>query len=256
MKNSGKMIAVVAASSLLAGCQSFPFAQLGFGKARSARIAPKVQDGPEFSAAVLADGRAQLRSGQISAAVASFRIAALDPTTQADANNGLGVAYAKLGRPDLANRFFRTAAMLEPGNPKFAANLARLQNNVYFAQQEQSPAPEDQPAELALAAAQPKLVEVVKPAVLAVADHVSIQTTPEARLTRVSRGEIHINSGSQEGAAPTMKVEYRSAKARDNSDRADTLAAAVEAQYPVRVPLTGHSKSIRPAYPVRIDLTK
>jgi tetratricopeptide (TPR) repeat protein len=44
----------------------------------------------------------------------------------AAAYNGLGVAYARIGRSDLAYRFFKKAAMSEPDNPVYWRNLAIL----------------------------------------------------------------------------------------------------------------------------------
>lgn len=257
MNSTGKLIAVLMASSLVTGCQSFPLAKLGFGKARPAPAMQRPEEGPEFSAAVLAEGREQLRQGKLSAAVASFRMAAADPSTRAEANNGLGVAYAKIGRADLADRYFRTAALLDPANIKFAANLARLQRaEMYAVRQIEAEAVAVAVATEFVAVPQP--VTAAPPVEVALSDHVSIQPDPASRVTRVSRGEIRIASRTLNATAPTMRVEYRPSKvaAPPAPDTDEAPAATGKTQYPVRVALVQRSQTIRPAYPVRLDLTR
>ncbi|MDZ4306991.1 hypothetical protein [Allopontixanthobacter sp.] len=253
MKNANKVIAILLTSALLSGCQSFSFSKLGFGKPRPVAQMPPIIEEP--SSVTLAEGREQMRQGNISAAVASFRIASLDPDARADANNGLGIAYAKLGRADLADRYFRTAALLDPANTKYAANLARLQSAEYFAMRARDEA------------ATPKLVEEAPPATPAtfaaafetpVTEHVSVTKAPTSRLLRISRSEVRISGGVQAASAPTrMQVGYRQAKnsAPVKSDESEPAKGAVP-EYPLRVALVTKSKTIRPAYPVRIDLTK
>ena len=81
----------------------------------------------QTAVASLQEGRQALARGEIASAIVSFRIAALDQNSIAAAHNGLGVAYAKLGRDDLAERYFRQAATEDPAEPKYSANLARLE---------------------------------------------------------------------------------------------------------------------------------
>ncbi len=262
MNNAGKMIVALMASSLLAGCQSFPLSKLGFGKPKPSASMPAILDEP--GSVVLAEGQEQLRQGNISAAVASFRIAALDADTQADASNGLGIAYAKLGRADLADRYFRSAALLDPANTKYAANLARLHQAEYFAMRSREDAAI---AQAAASAVQDKPVSDSFAAAFEtpVTNHVTVTGRHAAQLTRVSRGEIRITGASAAHNAPSMKVEYRpvrsaaSAGAKDDaaSSQATKQAAADQGlEYPVRVALAPKSKTIRPAYPVRIELNK
>src|SRR3546814_7754482 len=56
-------------------------------------------------------------------------MAALNPDAAPEAYNGLGVAYARLGRADLAERYFKMALSMEGTNPRFAANLERFYNS-------------------------------------------------------------------------------------------------------------------------------
>ena len=72
-------------------------------------------------------GKRALADGQYGAAVAALRLARLDPGCAAEATNGLGVAYAQLGRDDLAERYFREAVAMDPQDRRFTANLARFE---------------------------------------------------------------------------------------------------------------------------------
>jgi tetratricopeptide (TPR) repeat protein len=166
----------------------------------------------------LDEGRGQLRAGNVSAAVASFRIALLDPATRAEASNGLGVAYAKLGRQDLAERYFQGAMMAEPTNSKYVANLLRLQQQVMLATR----------------------TSAFEAAALS-----HLEGTAEARsqreplvsgtVTRVSRGEVVVHARGNLGNAPAMAVAYRDAAAEKPVEPAALAASA--AGYPVRVAL-------------------
>ncbi len=80
----------------------------------------------EDSDAALAMGRRQLATGQFGLALETFRSVLRRNPRSAAAQNGLGVAYAKIGRADLARRHFEHALAAEPANTAFARNLARL----------------------------------------------------------------------------------------------------------------------------------
>lgn len=107
----------------LGGCQAS-----GSGQARLDIRVP-AQAAPEaFGSDRLQQGRDQLARGEIAAAIASFRNGLQQPETAVAALNGLGAAYAQLGRADLAERYFREAATRDPSDPRSARNLARLQS--------------------------------------------------------------------------------------------------------------------------------
>jgi len=74
----------------------------------------------------IAAGRAALVSGQYGAAVSAYRNARLSPAHAPEAYNGLAVAYAGIGRPDLAERYFRQAVAMAPDDRWFRTNLARF----------------------------------------------------------------------------------------------------------------------------------
>ncbi|MCT2400068.1 tetratricopeptide repeat protein [Novosphingobium mangrovi (ex Huang et al. 2023)] len=89
----------------------------------------------------LQQARAELTAGNLATAARLFRVAQRQGDTLADASNGLGVVYARLGRPDLADRYMQMAAALEPANPKFAANIQRLHGTVRFAHDDAASGP-------------------------------------------------------------------------------------------------------------------
>lgn len=84
----------------------------------------------EYFADQLEAGRTHLANGRVSAAINAFRQARMHRDYAADAANGLAVSYARIGREDLAERYFREAIALAPGNEKFARNLARLEGRM------------------------------------------------------------------------------------------------------------------------------
>ena len=111
-------LALVALATSLGGCKSFVQA---FDFSRSSSQ-PQYAIGP----ADLDEGRAQLRAGSPGNAIAPLHRAALVPELRGEALNALGVAYAKLERADLAERYFVAAARHDSGNERFAANLDRF----------------------------------------------------------------------------------------------------------------------------------
>lgn len=77
-------------------------------------------------ASLLQRGRAHLDAGMDALAIESFRGEIRRNPDSADAYNGLAVAYGRIGRPDLAQRYFETALAKDPANFRIQANLARL----------------------------------------------------------------------------------------------------------------------------------
>ena len=114
------LILAVAGTAILTGCGS-PLSRIRLTGAPTQELtaAPINSD--------LAAGRRALADGQYGAAVAALRLARLDPGCAAEATNGLGVAYAQLGRDDLAERYFREAVAMDPQDRRFTANLARFE---------------------------------------------------------------------------------------------------------------------------------
>lgn len=77
-------------------------------------------------ASMLQRGRAQLDAGLNALAIEAFRAEIRSNPDSADAYNGLAVAYGRIGRDDLAQRYFETALAKDPANGKAQSNLARL----------------------------------------------------------------------------------------------------------------------------------
>jgi hypothetical protein len=73
--------------------------------------------------AALAEGRTHLAAGNAAQAISSFRLALSADQSSIAALNGLGIAYDRLGRNDLARRHFETALSLEPDAADIAYNL-------------------------------------------------------------------------------------------------------------------------------------
>lgn len=77
-------------------------------------------------------GRAHLAAQRNGLAIEAFNRALVFGEPAAPAFNGLGVAYARLGRADLAYRFFTQASAADPANPLYARNLATLTQSAGF----------------------------------------------------------------------------------------------------------------------------
>jgi Flp pilus assembly protein TadD len=232
-----KVSATLLATVALSGCASI-FGH-GFADHGTAQSAPVLSVGT----IELAAARRAMDAGMTAEAIDHFRAAQTDPQALPAASNGLGVAYARLGRFDLADRYFRMAMALEPANQRFAANMLRLQGDYALAQ--------------ARAAETTRLAEAAKPAVaVAAADR------PGA-LERVSRGEVRIRTVPVAAAAPVAVVASRDAlPARTTGPvSGQSIRARAPAGYPVRIDLTKNAGSAggdlaRVEYPQRVDLSK
>jgi tetratricopeptide (TPR) repeat protein len=109
----------------LAGCSSiFGHGKSSIASARSSNVEDIYRD---YAADQLELGRGMIQQGAYTAALEALRRASFHPATAAAAHNAMGVVYAKLGRKDIAERMFRLAINENPGDPKFASNLERLE---------------------------------------------------------------------------------------------------------------------------------
>lgn len=117
------VLAVAVSAPLLGGCALFspePLAK------QSRNWVPDKRDPQEYAQSQMDMGKEALALEQYGLAIISFRNALRFPAHRAEAENGLGVAFAKIGRNDLARRYFAAAAERDPSDKRFSANLARL----------------------------------------------------------------------------------------------------------------------------------
>ena len=118
-----EMMLTIGLSGVVAGCSAFqPQAELNIRAVDSQQLT-----GDETNP--IAEGRAKLALGQNGLAISAFRAALREQPESADAYNGLGIAYDRIGRKDLAQRYFELAVAGEPDNAKFSGNLARFFEN-------------------------------------------------------------------------------------------------------------------------------
>jgi hypothetical protein len=245
MRSSHKSLLLLAfAVPLAGGCSSL------FGRTATLKTKPPEQTALALAeAAHLAAGRAALDRGNHAEAITAFRYARTSPVHAADATNGLGVAYSNIGRPDLAERYFRQAMAMEPRNPRFAANLDRLlRANAAFAAR-------SAPAEPAAPGPVQSFVQMLFGHSGGAAIRVEM---PQTRMTRVSGnevrlgetrlGETRLGTGGAGAARPGGAQPARAAV------RFELPVTGASRSYPVRV-------TVAPAvteanrYPLRIGLT-
>lgn len=128
-----KLVFVAAAAFALSGCGTINSI---FG-AHSARMPELRMSAPANAEAAVAqatqEGRAHLDKGETGLAIEAFQRALAVGAPSAPALNGMGVAFARLGRYELAHRYFEEAKALDPSNDRYAANLARLNLSPAFA---------------------------------------------------------------------------------------------------------------------------
>lgn len=120
MKSSFKQCAMAGCVSVMvSGCAA---QQNAAPEYRLSSSAPMAVPG----SSMLQRGRAQLDASLDALAIESFRSEIRQNPESADAYNGLAVAYGRIGRNDLAQRYFETALAKDPANIKAQTNLAKL----------------------------------------------------------------------------------------------------------------------------------
>lgn len=199
------MALALGASAMLGGCASMS----SFFSFRWVKHEPRMARA-HAAPAFLALGKQELDNGAYGSAIESFRLALATGENQAEALNGIGVAYAQLGRADVAETLFLQAQRRDPDNPRFARNLASLRLS------HELPMPQ-------MAALAPEALPVVAaPAAPAPA------SGPEApqveRMQRLASGEIALRTFAPDTAsrAPTARITH----AAQRVALADPAAAA------------------------------
>ncbi len=126
MKHRLMTATAIAVSLPLGGCAGL----FDFGAPKSASAAQEraTLDMTEYFERRLAAGHRHLSQGRLSKAANAFRQSAGNAATAAASFNGLAITYDRLGRTDLAERYFKQAvAFAEPDDFRYARNLARFE---------------------------------------------------------------------------------------------------------------------------------
>lgn len=209
----------------LAGCQGV-LHKLGLkhdNKVMARAIAP---DRPAGEISSTDAGRKLLDAGQPGNAIEAFQRALASGEPVAPALNGLGVAYARLGRLDLAHRYFQEAVVIAPGEARFAENLSRLvRSPAYAVQLDAAPTPQEMAIRQALA--------------------------DTGRIERLSSGEVRVRT-VEPMAAPVAKVGFATASpdfvplVRIPLDSADNAPANQVADKPAAQPAPTLRRIVRP----------
>lgn len=229
MKVFAKFVVCSSALIMLSGCQSV-LAKIGLGGNRSvdSSAMASASDGTRLEL-----GLAALRTGSPGNAIYHFERAVLDPVNAPDAYNGMGVAYAQLGRADLAERFFNVAIMMKPSDARFSRNLERLYQ-ADEAKTAQLAATKEQKAskiaEAATRAAQDQGL-LAKPSVDFVRQGAITLDRRKTPLSRAANGEILIGGASVAASNPAS-VEVA---ARTQRDQAQSDEVKVETRGPQKV---------------------
>lgn len=241
---------LVALATSLGGCKSFLQA-FDFSRHSSS---PAYAIGP----ADLDEGREHLRAGRVGNALAPLHRAALNPETSGDALNALGVAYSKLGRADLAERYFLAAVELDAGNERYSANLARFYDSdlardtrLLYAQRERA---QEAYAEFAASEAavlpQPQAVE--RTVVSAGQTHriTLARPAPSTRVQVAQKSPVQ----AQPAATPRIRVTGNALIAPTQPRQAQMKIGAEQSGYPVRVRIGSAAPVKSSGYPLRVSL--
>lgn len=239
-------VPLLLASIPLAGCALFTGSagpEVAVRAIDNGAVAPQAA-----GAEALAAGREAMRGGNVMAAMSAFRIAQRDPASAAEATNGLGVAWATLGRHDLAEKAFLEAAALAPRDRRFAANLERVLAHKALPAVPAAELPQQ------FAASQPVPVQAARPVNRAVQVEI-----PGNSMVRVSRTEVRIGAGNT-AARPAMSASSSSSSRQASAAAGGpvirvALPRAGDRVYPLRVALPAASGTRRQAdYPLRVAL--
>lgn len=191
-----KVIVLVAFMPLATACSSI------FGTSASAglpeiRVAGAGEQSAVQAAISLEEGRAHLTAGNPGLAIESFQRALASGELVGSAANGIGVAYARIGRADLARRYFSLAIANSPQEPAYLANLGRLESTPSMAvatQVTMRPSIDVPTQDPQIAAPEASARRVVR-------------TEPRASVVRVSRSEVNVRTVAPSGRPSTLSAE-------------------------------------------------
>lgn len=119
MKRALMIAGVAGLGLLLGGCNLFR-SNAAMANLRAAKATKEIAYDGTFE---FEFGRDSLLNGKYGMAISSLRRSELYPRYRAESDNGLAIAYAAIGRDDVALHFFRKAVDAAPDQAKFRANL-------------------------------------------------------------------------------------------------------------------------------------
>lgn len=121
-----RLVMLTMAAMSLGACNWF------YGKSRTLQADSWIKrqsEQKDYGRTQLAEGRKALDRRDDIAAIIAFSNVQRIPQFAAEAHNGMAIGYARVGRPDLAERYFRQAILEAPDEPRFVNNLALLHRN-------------------------------------------------------------------------------------------------------------------------------
>jgi len=256
------MIVLALSMPMLGACSSI------FGKPFSFRSGHRAQ--PAVAAAdqgaeLIAQGRKALQDGQLGTAVTMFRNAKQVPEQEAAAANGLAIAYSQLGRPDLAERYFREAVAIAPAERRYQANLQH-----FYRLNPVDLAVTALPAQAGVAYGAAPVdgsAGTLGPRAAANAKQTVTVAQPASRLVRVSAREVRIGGGQATAMSAQSPVRVATPAV---AGRPAVTATPISAAYPLRFSLqpsevfvggttapkrvqTGPQLAAAPQYPIRTE---
>jgi len=126
MRRFHTLAAALALVPVLGGCALFKPSLRADVRVKT----PEQYSGKQYGEDQMALGGQKLDEGAYGQAIIAFSNARHYPEHAAAAHNGLAIAYSQIGRPDLAERYFRTAMAEAPGDARYQANLNRFYESV------------------------------------------------------------------------------------------------------------------------------
>lgn len=227
---------------VLGGCNSLFGDKIAIRPAQN-MAAPELNS--EYAATQLEAARQALREDRLSDAIAGFRNARVDAGQAAAAANGLAVAYARLGRPDLAERYFNQAIMLAPEDTRYAANLQRF-HRANAAEQAIRTASSSEPA---------SPVEAVRTALPDSQRQAAVVVSrPASRLVRVSGGEVQLAQARAMAPRPAVVALARPDRASYPVRIGLSSREVFVGRKPAAAQLSAAKVAARQEYPVKISI--
>lgn len=270
MKRTIAIVSLALAAPGLSACNAL----FGDHGSSSGRLSSADLDMEDYFADRIAMGRALMDRQRYGAALVAFRQARYHPDYAGDAYNGMAVAYAKLGRADLAERFFLEASHVDPGNPRYMANLSHLRADMTelaaAEQVDQQPVEAPSPAGVLAAASErePRVVDTGR-AVIRLG-------LPQTKLIRHNGSAVFLASGGDHPAQAAPATARRvvvsdpapaKSSVQVSGNKKVYAAAARQQQYPIRTAIVSRPATVRivtspaasqaaTAYPQRVAFGK